>query len=314
MTEVQSGGNRPDWGDLADDVKARIERLVGGRVVGSRPAVGGYSPGFASTLTTADGTRHFVKAMSDELTPGGPDLYRRERDVLRRLPPASPTAHLTATADDGEWIVLVYDQIDGRIPDPSRPDDLASMLDTYRVLADTLTPSPVELPAIEQAWGPRFDLWQHARADEPIGDHPALLWARDQQPVIRALAASWRQATAGTTLVHGDLRADNMLITDHGVVVLDWPEACIGAPWLDLVLALPSIGMFCGTETIETILATHPLTRDADDDSLDSALAALAGFFAINAGHLAPPGLPNLRAFQLDQAVHTLALLQRRRG
>jgi aminoglycoside phosphotransferase (APT) family kinase protein len=47
-----------------------------------------------------------------------------------------------------------------------------------------------------------------------------------------------------------------MLISDTGeVVAVDWPEACGGAPWFDLVLALPSFAL-PGADPKATVIAT----------------------------------------------------------
>jgi len=42
-----------------------------------------------------------------------------------------------------------------------------------------------------------------------------------------------------------NLRADNIMIdADHrSVMLIDWPHASIGAPWLDLAFMLPSVAM-----------------------------------------------------------------------
>jgi RIO-like serine/threonine protein kinase len=37
--------------------------------------------------------------------------------------------------------------------------------------------------------------------------------------------ATWAGHAAGTTLLHADIRADNVLLTGGGVVVVDWPHA-----------------------------------------------------------------------------------------
>ncbi|NUS74076.1 MAG: phosphotransferase [Corynebacteriales bacterium] len=48
-----------------------------------------------------------------------------------------------------------------------------------------------------------------------------------------ALEERWTLVGAGATLVHADLRADNILIAPPGVTLVDWPWASYGAPWLD---------------------------------------------------------------------------------
>jgi hypothetical protein len=63
-------------------------------------------------------------------------------------------------------------------------------------------------------------------------------WAWAHLDRLAELEARWSQAAAGATLLHGDLRADNLLLTPSRVVLVDWPHACVGAaeaadpPWL----------------------------------------------------------------------------------
>ena len=61
--------------------------------------------------------------------------------------------------------------------------------------------------------------------------------------------------------------------------MVDWPEASIGAPWLDLVLALPSIGMFEGTPPLHDIAETSALLGGVEPHHLTTVIAAMAGFF-----------------------------------
>jgi len=308
--DVQGGGNRPMWTELPQHVRAVVEEMVGAKVTDAQTAHGGFSPGFASALALSDGRRVFVKAMSDALTPGGAGLYRREQHILEGLPSTVPTPRLLAVRDDGDWIVLLYELADGHNPVPSRPMELMAMLATYRSLAALLDPSPLALDSFESNWGRRFDEWEGlggAHADAVVEAFPQLNVAATAQ-----VASGWRNAVQGNALVHGDLRADNMILTQHGVLVLDWPESCIGAPWLDLVLALPSMAMFPDGPAPEPIVRTHPLTRSVESGHLDAVIAALAGFFAVNSVRPAPPGLPTLREFQRDQAIATLDWLRQR--
>ncbi|MGW3188984.1 hypothetical protein ACWDBT_14060 [Streptomyces ardesiacus] len=41
-------------------------------------------------------------------------------------------------------------------------------------------------------------------------------------------------------MIHGDLRADHVLLTDDRVIFVDWPWAAVGASWCDIVLMGPS--------------------------------------------------------------------------
>jgi hypothetical protein len=60
---MSASKDRPRWEELPPHVRGQISELAGGRVVAARNCEGGFSPGFASRLTLADGRRAFAKAM-----------------------------------------------------------------------------------------------------------------------------------------------------------------------------------------------------------------------------------------------------------
>jgi Phosphotransferase enzyme family len=123
----------------------------------------------------------------------------------------------------------------------------------------------------------------------------------------------WPAGAAGGTLLHADLRADNLLLTPARVMVVDWPWASVGAAWFDLLGMLPSVAMQGGLDP-EAVFAAHPVAAGADPDAVTATLAALAGFFVVRGGEPPPPGLPTVRSFQLAQGRAALAWLRRRLG
>jgi aminoglycoside phosphotransferase (APT) family kinase protein len=127
------------------------------------------------------------------------------------------------------------------------------------------------------------------------------------------LEAGWPAATGGRTLLHADLRADNLLLTPTRVVAVDWPYACVGAAWVDLLLLLPSVTMQGGPDP-EPTFAAHPVAAGADPPAVTTALAAWAGFLIGGSRLPPPPGLPNLRTFQLGQGMVALDWLRHRTG
>ena len=67
--------------------------------------------------------------------------------------------------------------------------------------------------------------------------------------------------SAGDTLLHTDVRADNLLLTADGeVVVVDWPHACRGSAFVELVLFAPSVAMQGGPQLAD-LLAMSPAGR-----------------------------------------------------
>jgi hypothetical protein len=97
------------------------------------------------------------------------------------------------------------------------------------------------------------------------------------------------------------------------VVAVDWPYACAGAAWVDLLLLLPSVAMQGGPDP-EPTFAAHPVAAGADPRAVTTALAACAGYLAEGSHLPPPPGLPTLRAFQHGQAVVALEWLRLRTG
>ena len=88
---------RLTWPHLPPAVRAYIERRCGSPVVDAASQGGGFTPGFASVLTCADGSRHFVKAASTKAQKLFAGSYREEARKLQgtaagRARPASVVA------------------------------------------------------------------------------------------------------------------------------------------------------------------------------------------------------------------------------
>ncbi len=119
--------------------------------------------------------------------------------------------------------------------------------------------------------------------------------------------------TAGTTLVHTDVRDDNLLLTPDGRVLLcDWNWPVVGAPWLDSLLLL--IGPRGDGLDVEAVLATHPTFADVPAEAVDIVLALLAGYFLQHADDPVPSSSPYIRDHQLWQGEVCWEWLCERRG
>jgi aminoglycoside phosphotransferase (APT) family kinase protein len=156
------------------------------------------------------------------------------------------------------------------------------------------------------------------RRDGPADPDPDLLaglddWSARHLDRLAELEPRWTDAAAGTTLLHGDLRADNMLITEDGVVFVDWPHACTGAPWFDVVAFAPSVAMQGGPDP-EWLLGRARSADGADPDAITAVVTAVAGYFTWQAQLPAIQGLPTVRAFQGAQGEQARAWLRRRTG
>jgi aminoglycoside phosphotransferase (APT) family kinase protein len=154
-------------------------------------------------------------------------------------------------------------------------------------------------------------LWAAQVDDDDLADLPD--WVRRNLERLAALEPEWEAASAGETLLHFDLRADNILLTPDRVLVVDWPHASLGAGWMELLQILPSIAMQGGPKPWE-IFDSHPLGREAPEGEVTAVLAAVAGYFIRQSRLPSPPGLPTLRAFQRDQGIPAVEWLMRRTG
>ncbi|MEZ0071524.1 aminoglycoside phosphotransferase family protein [Planotetraspora sp. GP83] len=294
-----------------------MEDILGGDVVEAVSAVTGFSPAVAAALTLADGGRAFVKAADPQGNSETVEIYREEARIAAVLPRTAPVPRLIATFEEEGWVVLLFEHVDGRLPaEPWRQDELARVLSMVTDLAAGLTPCPIDAPAIADRYEDVFRGWRRlvAARDSGTDDLSGLdPWAARRLDALAELESSWSDAAEGSTLLHCDLRADNLLLTDDRVIVVDWPWASCGAPWFDLVGLLPSVRMQGGPDP-EHVFRSHPLAAEADPDAVTAVLAAMTGYFVRQARQPAPPGLPTLRAFQAAQGRTALPWLRSRLG
>lgn len=311
-----AAGVRLQWTDLPEYLRATIEERLGSRVISARSQPSGFSPGVASRLTTADGQRVFLKAVSAEPNPESPEFHRREARIVAELPDEAPVPRLLWSHDEGDdgWVVLVFEDVEGREPAiPWRADELDRVIDAIVDLSNALTPSPLDesFAGTTTNWGIfRIGWWQRIEFERPAGLDD---WSTRHLASLIALEANASRAVAGSTLLHLDLRADNLLVTDDRVLVVDWPHARIGAPWMDIVGFIPSMRMQGGPPPGE-VFARHPAARDADPDAVNAALAALAGYFTRQSLQPPPPGIPTVRPFQAAQGAVARRWLAERLG
>ncbi|HEY2551028.1 MAG TPA: aminoglycoside phosphotransferase family protein [Streptosporangiaceae bacterium] len=309
---------RVSWQDLPEAVRTWAQDVLGAPVTGAVSQSEGFSPGAAARLTLADGRRAFVKAVSSAANPHSPDLHRREAQVTAALPAGAGVPQLLGSYDDGTWVALLLTDVDGRHPaQPWQLPDLGRVISALDGLHGRLTPAPDGFPPVAQQHAAAFTGWrQLAAADRgelAVGRGGLDDWSARNLAGLAELESRWADAAAGDTLLHCDVRADNVLLSDAGVVFVDWPWACVGAPWIDLVLFAPSVTMQGGPQP-EWVLASSRTGAAADAEPVAAVVAAMAGFLTWQALQPAPPGLPGLRAFQRAQGKPARAWLRRLTG
>ena len=195
VTAPRAVGVRLPYSDVPAVVRMWVEQTLGSPVVTVAEQVGGMSPGCATRLTCADGTRAFVKAVGASLNPDTPGLFRREIRVLEHLGEHELWARLLASYDDGDWVALLIEDVEGRHPDFGDDAELGAVLDGTDRLSEVLqgfeVPPSVDLVDVGfvfSTWAKTLDGLEEAPSEVPV---PAWLrpdpygWA----DVLRAHAA-----------------------------------------------------------------------------------------------------------------------------
>lgn len=309
ITAIPHGrtARRLEWPFLPPHVRTLVEGRLGSPVEDAASQGGGFTPGFASVLTGRDGSRIFVKAASRKAQRAVAESYREEGRKLAALPAGVPAPRLLWHHEDDAWVVLGIEYVAGRSPQrPWRADELDRCLDTLEGLATSLSPAPsgVSRDTFAAEFADFLAAWDHVRHALP--DLPHLDEAA-------GLAARYAEVCAGDTLVHTDIRDDNLLLGPDGEVwVCDWNWPVLGAPWLDTVFLL--LGARGDGIDVEALLRERPLTRDVPAEHVDVVLALLVGYFLRQRDAPAPPTSPWLRTHQSWCAEVAWGWLGERRG
>lgn len=327
MTSVPASGfphgrtaQRLEWVHLPPHVRRLVEQRCGTEVVEAHSCTGGFTPGFASVLVGADGSRHYVKAASVGAQRSSALTYRGEAAALSGLgasgrPLPSPRllwSHGTGPATGGtgrpdDWVVLGIEHVPARAPRRPWPEgDLDAVLTVLADLAVSTAATGVDLTTVAEDLADWPAQWDRVPALRPDLDRAHVAEAS-------ALAAGLAEAVVGDALVHGDVTDDNVLVADDGRVLLcGWAWPAVGAPWLDSLWAL--VGPAGDGVDVEAVLRRTPLLAEAPPQHVDTVLAATAAYFLASSCAKVPTWSPYLRAAQRRHGEACWAWLGDRRG
>lgn len=267
---------------MKPDAVARAERILGNEAENwARVVSRGYSVNEHWTAGFADGSRAFLKLASVDPSP---QWVRDERHVFECV--SGPFMPRFLGFEDGEKPLLILEDMlpDARWPPPWHPGDVDFVLAALAEVASA--PLSGELAPLAEERG--TDGWHVVAADpEPFLSLGIVSadWLERSLPAL--LDASDKTPFDGGSLVHCDVRSDNLCLRSDRAVLLDWNHARIGNPAFDLAFWLPSL-----------VLEGGP---GPEGFHVDEFAAFVAGFFASSAGLPAPAGAPRVRAFQRAQ-------------
>ncbi|GAA1118763.1 hypothetical protein GCM10009630_15660 [Kribbella jejuensis] len=285
---AHAAGVRLPYDELPARLRSWVERTLGSVVVSAKTQQGGFSPGTAARLVTASGRSAFLKAVGTSLNPKTPELFRLEitaTQAIGRLPMAP---ELYAVYDDGDWVGMLFEDIDGRLPPhPWVQDDADRVLDALAELTDVLDPSPwPDAPVIAVRSHDFLSRW-----DNVLADNLAVPSWVDVEAFAELARVGIRALAEGKALAHWDLRADNIILTDDRVVFIDWAHPGLAPRWADTVILHAEMR---GSVTLPEL---------PDDAAITGFIAAIAGGLWWGAAQPAPPGLPTIRPWQREHAL-----------
>jgi aminoglycoside phosphotransferase (APT) family kinase protein len=310
MTEAAT--HRLTWDDLPVVVRDRVGDVLGAPVCAHRSVQGGFSPSTAEVVTSRNGHRAFVKAVTAGVNEGSMRLNLQEAENLEHIPPEVPAARLVASFWEGPWFVLVIEAVEGSIPTlPWTPPLLDAVLETLDQLQREATPCPLpDVPSVPDLIGQDLRGFERVLAEPPEELDP---WVRRHLDDLAAAGAEGIAALDGDTLCHTDLRADNLLVKGDGsVVIVDWAWAGRGSRVADALQLLASVedadGALDLDARIDALMDRHGAQRFAATD----VLAGILGFFVDAARRDTDPTMPTLGEHRRRSRDQLLPIVRRR--
>lgn len=309
-------GVRAPYDAMPARVRGWVEDTLGSPVVAAVDQVGGMSPGCATRLACADGTRAFIKAVGPELNPDTPTLVRREALALSLIGTHPMWAGLLASYDDGDWVALLLEDVEGSHPDLDDDATMAQLLRATDELTEVVTDRVADVPAPDPAAGGLNDLRASFERWAGAFEHAEQL-PRELLPAwVAADADVWRERVLALrddpaeTLVHFDIRDDNLLQRPSGeLVFVDWGQCGVGPDWLD-----PLLARLARVESpwFDDSLSSSPALARAGDEAVTAWLVGFGTFLAWRTVTAVDVNLPTLAEFRRRESVRALAAAARR--
>ncbi len=264
--------------------------ITGKKAVQYVDVEGGYTRAERKIVTLENGERVFLKAATDTDTA---DWLRAEHKVYKNLS-APFLPKFIGFEDDQKNPVLILEDL-------SRSDWSVSwdkhrvkqVLDVLEKMSKIALPGGFKLPCLEEKRY-EFASWKLV---EKNPDQFLQLGLCSKTWLDRALPQlieiDQKAPLSGNSLLHFDIRSDNICFTDDQIVLVDWNWACKGNSHFDLIAWLPSLMLEGGPSPDE-------IFPEAENGDFKLG-ALLAGFWAFQAGQPPPHPGSTVRKLQLNQ-------------
>jgi aminoglycoside phosphotransferase (APT) family kinase protein len=238
-------------GSPTPELRAQLTSALGKEAVDWRRPHTGLSAAQRFVVRFGDGSSIFVKAAVDRQTER---WLRTEREILTSVD-RSFVPKLVAWVEEGERSVLVTEDLGAaywpadRMPVAWQPGQLDRLFETLRRVGDVT--APPSLPPAELGFEPQWPRIA-GEADDflKLGLCPED-WFRH---AIHDLSeAESRVPLRGDSLVHGDVRSDNLCFAGERMVLVDWAAAVRGSCEHDLATVLATLPLEGGPDPFEVL-------------------------------------------------------------
>lgn len=267
---------------ISPRLKAQIIELLGWTPRSWRKVEGGYTA--AARFVVEDGLASaFVKIATNPVTVAH---MRREIAVYGVIDSTLRPALHGACAEGDQPFLIIDDLSEATWPPPWTDGRVQAALDTITRLHS----HPAPLKPFAEVHGAEPPGWEMVAADRSAFLSLGLAtpeWLDRALPALLEAEAACQ--TAGDAPVHLDIRSDNMCFVDGCALLIDWGEACLANPKIDLGAWLPSLA-YEGGPPPSAILPNEP-----------EVAAWLSGYFAAHAGLAPIPSAPFVRRVQKQQ-------------
>jgi aminoglycoside phosphotransferase (APT) family kinase protein len=271
----------------------RVSQLLGERPRSWSQVAGGYTPA-ARWVLQLNRSAVFAKMATTPLTA---QSLRREFYVYERVK-ANFIPRVIAWEDHPQEPLLVIEDMSLAYWPP--PWDRNKIDEAVACIAQVHATSAPDILTYDVVHRDRTPGWHNVAADPAPFLALGLVTTEWLSSSLAAILDAENACNPhGVALTHLDIRSDNMCFGSRGFQLIDWSEACLSNPDIDLGFWLPSLA-FEGGPMPEEILPGRP-----------EIAAWVSGFFASRAGLPIVPKAPRVRTVQREQLSAALPWLCR---